>query len=245
MKALFAIAAIAALAAADAPRPYLDGRPQPDLVRILPPPPAPGSPLDQADAAVFRQTRSLRGTPKWRIATADVTDGRFATFACAMGMSLDERQAPALARVFARMGGGPMVDIAKRHYARRRPYLAQDLPICEPKTAHLAGNGDYPSGHATNGWATALVLAELLPDRTTAILERGRMTGESRFICGSHSVSAVQAGFMAGSTLVAALHGSHAFRRDMDAARMELAGLRGRARPAPLSVCRLEAQARR
>ncbi|SOB86415.1 acid phosphatase (class A) [Sphingomonas guangdongensis] len=244
MRALVLLAAVAVLGAADAPRTYLDGQPQPDLLRILPPPPQSGSPLDQADAAVFRDTRTLQGTPKWQVATADVTGGRFATFACAMGMTLDERQAPALARVFARMGGGPMVDRVKRHYAKRRPYLTQDLPICEPKTAHLAGNGDYPSGHTTNGWATALVLAELLPDRATEILERGRMTGESRFVCGSHSVSAVQAGFMAGSTLVAALHGSSEFRRDMDAARVELAGLRGRARPAEPARCAVEQAAR-
>ena len=116
-----------------------------------------------------------------------------------------------------------MVGRAKDGFAVRRPYLNDDLPICEPKTAHLAANGDYPSGHTTSGWSAALILAELIPDRATQILQRGREYGESRYICGSHSRSAVEAGFMAGSVLVATLHTSPAFRRDMDAARTELA----------------------
>ena len=115
-----------------------------------------------------------------------------------------------------------MVSRAKTGFAVRRPYLDQPGSICEPKTAHLAGNGDYPSGHTSSGWSAALILAELMPDRATQILRRGRQYGESRYICGSHSRSAVEAGYMAGSVLVAMLHSSADFRRDMDAARIEL-----------------------
>lgn len=243
MRALVALAAVALVAASDTPRSYIADLPRPDLVKVLPPPPAAGSPQDLADRAAFRETRALRGSPHWQVATADVTDGRYTTFGCAMGMELNERRAPALTRVFDRMGGGGLVDAVKRHYAKRRPYLDTDLPICEPKTAHLAGNGDYPSGHTTNGWATALVLAELMPDRATEILARGRMTGESRSICGSHSESAVQAGFMAGSALVANLHASADFRKDMDVARREIAALRRSAPPPPPARCAREHRA--
>lgn len=220
------LAALAMTAAADAPAPYLSPRDMPDLVRILPDPPAPGSPEQVADRAVFAATRALKGSPRWALATQDVTGERFDTFAPALGMRLDGRRAPALARVFARTGDADMVGRAKARLAIRRPYLGANQPICEPKTTHLAGNGDYPSGHASNGWATALILAELAPDRATQILRRGREFGESRYICGSHSRSAVEAGFMAGSVLVARLHASADFRRDMEAARQELAGLR-------------------
>lgn len=230
------------LIAADQPtRPYLEGQPMPDLMRILPPPPAPGGPRAADDRATFRATRKAAGGERWMMATRDVTDDRYTVFACAMGRKLDPVTAPALNRVFARIGDGGMVGRAKDGFAARRPYLDQPGEICEPKTAHLAGNGDYPSGHTSNGWATALILAELLPDRATAILRRGRRYGESRFICGSHSRSAVEAGFLAGSVLVSRLHASAEFRADMDRARAELAGIGTKETTDPGSACRGEA----
>ena len=237
--ALFA--ALALIAAADVPKAYLAGHPMPDLMQILPAPPKPGSPISIDDRTTFKQTRALLGTPRGAMATRDVTDDRYTVFACAIGRKLDAQSSPALARIFARMADQNMVGRAKDGFAVRRPYLNDDLPICEPKTAHLAGNGDYPSGHTTSGWSAALILAELIPDRATAILRRGRQYGESRYICGSHSGSAVEAGYMAGSVLVATLHTSPDFRRDMDAARTELAGATGVV-PEP-AQCRTEAGA--
>ncbi len=223
------LAGLALVAGGDVPKPYLAGQPMPDLMQILPAPPKPGSPVDIDDRTTFRQTRGLLGTPRGAMATRDVTDDRYTVFACAIGRTLDAQSSPALARIFARMADQNMVGRAKDGFAVRRPYLKDALPICEAKTAHLAGNGDYPSGHTTSGWSAALILAELLPDRATAILRRGRQYGESRYICGAHSRSAVEAGYMAGSVLVAMLHTSPAFRRDMDAARAELASARGAA----------------
>lgn len=222
---------LALIAADKAPTPYLAGAKVPDLTRILPPPPADGDARNQDDRTTFTATRALAGTPRWKLATSDVTDDRYTVYACAMGMTLDETSAPALARIFARLGGDDMVGHAKSTFAVRRPYLNQPGDICEAKTDHLAGNGDYPSGHTSNGWLTALILAELLPDRATEILRRGREYGESRYICGAHSRSAVEAGYMSGAVIVSQLHANADFRADMDAARAELARLAKGARP--------------
>lgn len=240
---LLLLAAVTTQAMARDERPYVADIPRPDMMQVLPPPPSRGTPTDQDDRATFRETRKLQGSDRWTIATRDVTEGRFATFACAMGMQLSPVTAPALARVFDRMGGGMLINPVKDAYAKRRPYLDQDLPICEPKTAHLAGNGDYPSGHTTAGWSTALVLAELMPDRATAILARGRAFGESRYICGSHSRSAVEAGYLSGASLVATLHASPAFRADMTLARAELERLRKNAPKAETKQCAMESKA--
>ncbi|WP_294391666.1 phosphatase PAP2 family protein [uncultured Sphingomonas sp.] len=228
-RALLALASVALLAADRAPEPYLDAQSVPDLMRVLPPPPRPGSPAAEEDRRTFLDTRKLSGTTRWALAQRDVTDDRFAVFACALNMRIDADSAPDLARVFQRMGDGGMVGRAKDGFAVKRPYLSQQGPICEPKTDHLARNGDYPSGHTANGWSTALILAELMPDRATEILRRGRQYGESRFICGSHSRSAVEAGYLSGAALVSALHASKAFRDDMEDAARELRKLRGRA----------------
>ncbi len=233
-----ALSAQVPVASPDAP--YLTPATTPDGLRILPPPPAPGSPRGRADRKIFVTTRKLVGSPRWRVASADVDSEAFEHFACALGMKLTAQTAPALARLLDRAGTSGVVDPVKQFYRAPRPYIGTRAPICQARTAHLAGNGDYPSGHAAGGWMEALILAELVPDRATAILARGRAFGESRVICGAHSLSAVEAGWMAGAAATAALHGSPAFRADLEAARGEMADLRVRA-PAPdAGVCRAE-----
>ncbi len=242
MRTLALISVLALATAATVSTDYLLDQPMPDLMQVLAAPPKPGSPQDVDDRATFRETRALLGTPRGEMATRDVTDDRFTVFACAIGRKFDATSSPALTRIFAQMSDRNMVGRAKDGFAVRRPYLKDDVPICEPKTAHLAGNGDYPSGHTTSGWSAALILAELMPDRATQILRRGRQYGESRYICGSHSRSAVEAGYMAGSVLVTMLHSSAAFRRDMDLARKELAQAKGAVPDA--TRCGIEASVR-
>lgn len=222
---------------------YLSAQTTPDGIRILPPPPQPGGPVATADRQVFAATRRLQGSPRWQVATSDVDTGTFEHFACALGVTLTAKTAPALARLLDRAGTAGVVDPAKRRYHVSRPYLGTTAPICQAKTTHLAQNGDYPSGHAANGWMEALILAELAPDRATEILARGRAFGESRLICGAHSLSAVEAGWLAGAAATAALHGSAAFRADLEAARDEMTRVRKSA-PAPDALaCRAEAAA--
>ncbi len=221
---------------------YLSAMATPDGLRILPPPPKPGSALAEADKRIFAETRAQQGSPRWSVATSDVETEAFDHYACALGVQLTPQTAPRLAKLLDGVGSG-LVGEVKDFYRSRRPYLDSSAPICQARTEHLAQNGDYPSGHTAGGWADALVLAELAPDRATAILARGRAFGESRAICGAHSASAVQAGFMSGSVLVAALHGQAAFRADLDAAREELAKVRATA-PAPdAGRCKLEREA--
>jgi membrane-associated phospholipid phosphatase len=223
--------------------PYLTPSETPDPTRYLPSPPRSGGPEAAADRAVFEQTRMLKGTARWAMATDDVEGDlpdMYAHFSCALGFKLTPAAVPALNRIFLRTAasGQAIVVDAKRAFARPRPFLGNDAPICEARTPHLAQDSDYPSGHATGGWAFALILAELDPSRATQILERGRAYGESRVVCGSHTVSAVQAGFVNGAAWVAALHGSADFRADMDAARIALAAA---AKTQPAEICPAQA----
>lgn len=241
IRVLTLVALGAALAAASvaaqppspaAPAPgYLSPSTWPDAAVILPAPPQTGSEREARDQRIFRQTRSLEGSPRWGLAQNDIpTDvpSMMKNFSCALGLGLDPQNAPATAKLLAQTGrdAGRQVASVKDVFKRKRPYLIEDGPTCVAKTDSLAASPDYPSGHSTWGWAAALILAELAPDRATPVLARGRAFGESRIVCGVHSASAVEAGRTNGGALVAALHGLPQFRADLEAARSEVASLR-------------------
>jgi len=217
----------------------------PDTYAILPPSPAKGSPREKADQAVFRATRALKDTPRWALAQNDANQAAIVQdLACAIGVELTPQNAPKTFALILKMA--PDVSRAtnrpKDIYKRPRPYLLYGGDICVPKTESLAASPDYPSGHNGWGWAIGLIMAELAPDRATPILMRARAFGESRMVCGVHSLSAVQAGRLNGSIVVAALHGDPAFRADLDGARAEVAAVR-RSGPVPDPVaCAREAR---
>ncbi len=203
------------------------GASAPDTIAILPPAPKAGSERDQIDRAIFRETRGLKGSPRWNLATRDAEkDQLLDELGCVLGFPFTEARAPhtvALIERIRRTDIKRAVDRPKDFYARKRPYLVDAGPTCVAQTPSLLASPDYPSGHATYGWAVGLILAELVPDRATAILTRARAYGDSRLVCGVHSLSAVDAGRTNASVVVAALHGSEAFRQEMEVARRELA----------------------
>jgi hypothetical protein len=205
-------------------RGYLSPEARPDLTRILAPPPVAGSPRARADSTIFDQTRALKGTPRWALATADVDGSMYDHFAQALGVRLTPQTAPVLTAILERAGEDrSVVGLAKTYWGTKRPYIGKDAaPICETRSDHLAGNPDYPSGHAAHGEQVAMILAELAPSRANALYARGRDYAESRYICGSHTFSAAEAGLQAGAVIYAAEHASPIFRRDMEMARAEI-----------------------
>ena len=79
------------------------------------------------------------------------------------------------------------------------------------------------AGITAVGWAWALILSELAPDRTDALLARGIQFGESRIICNVHWRNDVTTGRLMGASAVALMHANPEFIADMKAAKAELA----------------------
>ena len=208
----------------------------PDMIQILPPPPARGSPAKAADDAAFKATQSLRGTPRWKLAAADADASpqtALGLFSCAAGVKLEPASSPALFHLISRLSasGFGIIEPPKTRYDRLRPFKEHVAATCVD-TADIAP-GSFPSGHTTMGWAWALVLAEIAPDKATPILQRGRAYGESRVVCGVHYPSDLDAGRTTGAALVATAHANPEFRDDLDKARAELAALRASGGSAP------------
>lgn len=212
---------------------YLPATAVPDSAALLPPPPPDGSPRQLADADANAKALRLRDSPRWALATTDDAldfPGAAGTFACAAGVPIGSQTTPRLYTLLQRslVDAGRATGAAKDRYRRPRPFLVNGAEVCtrEPWRSRLAHSGSYPSGHASAGWAWALILAEIAPERGTAILARGRAFGQSRIVCNVHWPSDVDAGEVIGAATVAALHADPAFRADVEAAKAEVAALR-------------------
>ena len=228
---------------------YLKEGQLPDAVALIGPPPPVGSGTLAGDVATYEATRKLEGTPRWAMATMDAEFGPkflLQSFACALGMKLDRATAPALYRLLTRLEASTEAIQRKTKIAfqRPRPFIDHPGATCTPQEAWMKQSYSYPSGHAHYGWAGALVLAEIAPDRATEIMARGRTYGESRVVCGVHYTSDIQASRVVASALFAALQSDPGFQADLAEAKREVAGRRPEGALAPdAGQCRVEAEA--
>jgi acid phosphatase (class A) len=227
---------------------YLQPEEFPNSLVLLPPPPADDSAGLALDREVSRKSSALRGTPRWDLAARDAVmmfPDAARTFSCALNAPITEQDTPHLYMLLRRTLADAAFSTfaAKNEYKRTRPFMVNGEPICTPNDAeHLRKDGSYPSGHTAFGWAWALILAEIAPERTDVILARGRAFGESRNICNVHWHSDVVEGRLVGSATVARLHADSSFRADLEAAKAELAVVRAKGLK-PTRDCRKEADA--
>lgn len=226
---------------------YLQPAQLPDTAKLLPPPPASGSAALAADEALYKAVSKLEGTPRWALAAkdADLTFPNAASvFSCALGMNISKEATPHLYMLLrrVRMDSSRANDTPKALYKRPRPFMVTREPSCAPKDEPRQKPDAYPSGHASIGWAWALTLAEIAPDRADAILARGYQYGLSRVICRAHWGSDLDAGRVVGAATVARIHSDPVYVAQMAEAKKEIAAARA-AGAQPPAHCAAEAQA--
>jgi acid phosphatase (class A) len=213
---------------------YLSPQALPNSAALLPPPPPAGSAALALDTEVSRKNLALRGTPRWKLAAEDANlrmPQAAATFSCALNAPITEQDTPHLYLLMRRVviDAALSTSRAKGTYNRPRPFVVNKKPTCTPgEEGQLKTSGSYPSGHAAIGWALALILCEIAPEQTDALLARGRAFGESRMVCNVHWQSDVIEGRFMGAAVIARLHADPQFRADVDAARAELAAVRAK-----------------
>jgi acid phosphatase (class A) len=213
---------------------YLAKGEHPDSSMLLQPPPAAGSVAFALDEELNLEFLKLRGSARWKLAAEDAKT-RFpdaaGTFSCALGVPITEQDTPSAYIILRRsvIDVGMSVRPAKKRYQRARPFVVNEQPVCTPTALkYLKKDGSYPSGHTTAGWAWALILAEIAPDRTDAVLARGWEFGQSRAVCNVHWQSDVTQGRVIGAAVVARLHANADFRADLELAREEVAAVRAK-----------------
>ena len=224
---------------------YLKPMELPDSRALLPPPPAAGSAALAADEEAYRSARKLRDTPRWTLAAKDADLGfpqAAETFSCVLAMPVSPEATPHLNMLLRRVraDASRANDQAKDYYKRRRPFAVHGDANCTPREE--LKDDAYPSGHSSIGWAWALVLAEIAPDRGNVILARGMAFGESRLVCNVHWQSDIEAGRVVGASVVSRLHTAPVFLPQMTFGKREIEAARAAGLKSPLD-CAGEARA--
>jgi acid phosphatase (class A) len=191
-----------------------------DLTKLLPPAPAPESAQQKRDLADVLAMQKSRTSAQTERALADATAGTFG-FADVLGANFNAERLPAVAALFDKIRGDASVAFSagKEVWNRPRPFaVSTDV---DPVGERPSGSS-YPSGASTAGYLTAIVLADMVPEKGAALYARGREFGDDRVILGVHFPSDVEAGRLAATALAAALLQDPAFVKEFDAAKAEL-----------------------
>jgi len=208
---------------------YLSPKELPNSIKLLPPPPEPGSEAQRRDEVAREAALPLKGTARYALAAADAVrthENTVKGFQCAFGTDISMQRTPALYQLLSRV----RLDVraasypAKQHFARPRPFVVHNARTCYSDDEEMVhDDGSYPSARGAVGWAYALVLAELRPDRAEVILKRGRDFGESRIVCDQEWQSDVDAGRTVATVTVSRLESNEKYRADLASARKEVA----------------------
>lgn len=211
-----------------AQNPLLTPQQMPNAVYFLPPPPDTASAHFRYDISQYYWGKEQRkDSARLAMALRDAVwslQTICAEYSAPVGFAISETETPAIYRLLciSILTTDQARVLPKKHYMRTRPYAFFDEPTIYPADeAELRTDGSYPSGHTIRGWAAALILAELCPDRADTILARGYEFGQSRVIAGYHWQSDVDAARLVASAAVARIHADKRFQKLMKKARRE------------------------
>ncbi|HEY7379273.1 MAG TPA: phosphatase PAP2 family protein [Steroidobacteraceae bacterium] len=209
---------------------YLEGD-EPPLARFVPPPPANDSPETRREIDELLQLQRERTPKEVEYARANVAIG-IEQFAGVLGNEAEAKKGlPDSVRALfqaTRDDEKKLLDAAKKHFDRPRP-IALDpriKPVLEP-----IFNMAYPSGHATWVFMTAVLLADMVPERRAAIWGRAEDFAHQRLVGGVHYRSDIDAGRIAGAVVASYFLESD---RYVDAAAKAAADLRAFLKLPPL-----------
>ena len=227
MTALLMTAAVCAQAQSK-PEPYFSFRELPNMLKWAPAPPDTMGAAFTYDIMQYMWGKEMRQNKER--ADIAIRDAVYSLeciaqeFSEPFGLTISEENTPEIWKLLrdAKATCENISGFPKYYYKRKRPFVRFQEPTATPEfEPELRRNFSYPSGHTILGWASALLLTEINPERADTILARGMMYGESRVIVGAHWQSDVDAGRLASAALYARLHTSDRFLEQMRRARQE------------------------
>ena len=178
----------------------------------LPPPPDTLSMAFSYDVYRYFYGKTLRDTPRGQQAYDDVDYGINAMcqrMSALLGFELSPENTPETHNLMlsALQIIGANCASAKYQFNRVRPFVRfNEKPYTSEKISSLSKAPSYPSSHSMYAWATAHLLAEVLPQYSDMLLQSAYDYGESRIILGVHWQSDVNAARLLVDACFARLH---------------------------------------
>ena len=216
-------------------KPYIPENEMPDVVLILPAPPAdPSTDFDNDKLHYLMGKQQRRDSLRLEMAKRDAVwnlDSTIVILGEHFGKKISKEGTPAIYEVLTR-GVTTIENIRfkpKAHYFRIRPFAYFKEPSIFPQDDEwLSKEGSYPSGHTIRAWACALLMAQINPAAAEALFKRAWEYGESRIISGCHWKSDVDASRPTADIGYSRLQTSEEFQKDMARARAEFRKLSSR-----------------
>ena len=199
----------------------------PDALRpewLLPAPPADDSVQGQAELALVKRINS-EASPELKAAADKDAATENVTFFADTVAGLDVAKLPATKKLFDEIANeeDQRSKIFKTYFARKRPYQRDAaIALCPSEGKGSTKPNSYPSGHTTLGYSMGIVLANLIPEKSQAILARSKVFADHRLVCGAHFPSDLVAGQALGTALALKLMEVPSFKADYAAAKAEL-----------------------
>ena len=216
---LLATAAVAQTQPIDS-QPFYVAPAEAALDKILAPPPAQGSPAYQVDLQTLLDMQRTRSDAQVKDAQADAEISVF-RFADVLGAEFRADRLPVTTKFLRQVNtdAGRAVGLAKDRFHRARPYVAST--DVQPVLSRPESDS-YPSGHATFGYTTGILLAMMVPEQAPELFERAARYGRNRNIGGVHYPTDVEAGRISATVIIALALRSPKFAADFAEARKEL-----------------------
>jgi acid phosphatase (class A) len=191
-----------------------------DLSKLLPPPPDEDSEQGRAELAEVLRYQKTRTPSQVALAQADTQRDVF-RFRDVFGEKFDGENLPLTAALFDKVVKISKAAVAgpKDFFDHPRPFVNHsEVTPCLVKE----NEGSYPSGHATFAAMTAVLLANMVPEKSKAIFQRAQQYSENRVLGGVHYPSDIEAGRISGTVIAAVLMKDKNFMKEFDAAKAEL-----------------------
>lgn len=175
---------------------------------------------EQEDKATVERWQNLRDQKMADKSLADSKQSVF-IFSDVLGEAFQAKAFPVAAKFFDSVykTESNLNKQGKERWGRLRPPASN--PNLKP-VGKFENEGSYPSGHATFGWLTGIVLADMIPEKREQIMRRAREYGLNRVIGGVHFPSDIEAGRILAVACAVEMRHSKAFLADFAEARAEV-----------------------